>query len=79
MCPALRRSYQPRLGKPKKGVNRNFSWPLGQVIRCSKALDLGSLNMQFKQDGPKDKKFQLFKFLEENFENFAQLSFKMRL
>ena len=24
---ALRRSYQPCLGQPQKGVNRNFSWP----------------------------------------------------
>ena len=27
IIPALRRSYQPRLGQPQKGVNRNFSWP----------------------------------------------------
>ena len=27
IIPALRRSYQPRLGKPQKGGNRNFSWP----------------------------------------------------
>ena len=33
---------------------------LGQVIRAWKALDLGSLNMQFQQDWPKDKKLQLF-------------------
>ena len=25
--PARRRSHQPPLGQPKKGVNRNFSWP----------------------------------------------------
>ena len=27
IIPALRLSYQPRLGQPQKGVNRNFSWP----------------------------------------------------
>ena len=27
IIPALRRSHQPRLGQPQKGVNRNFSWP----------------------------------------------------
>ena len=26
--------------------------------------------MQFQQDGPKDKKLQLFKFLQENLEKF---------
>ena len=39
-----------------------FLASLGQVIRCSKALDLGSLNMQFQHDWPKDKKLQLFYF-----------------
>ena len=27
IIPALRQSYQPRLGQPQKGVNRNFFWP----------------------------------------------------
>ena len=27
IVPALMRSYQPHLGQPQKGVNRNFSWP----------------------------------------------------
>ena len=31
-------------------------------MRCSKALDLGSLNMQFQHHWPKDKKLQLFSF-----------------
>ena len=35
---------------------------LGQAVRRWKAVDLGSLNMQFQQDGSKDKKLQLFKF-----------------
>ena len=33
---------------------------LGQDIRGWKALDLGSLNMQFQHDWPKNKKLQLF-------------------
>ena len=35
---------------------------IGQAVRRWKALDFGSLNMQFQQDGPKDKKLQLLKF-----------------
>ena len=31
-----------------------------------KALDLGSLNMQFQQDWPKDEKITALKFLPEN-------------
>ena len=41
---------------PKRCELQLFLAALGQVIRCSKTLDLGSLNMQFQQDGPKDKK-----------------------
>ena len=37
-----------------------FLAALGQVVRRWKALDLGSLNMQFLLDWPKDKKLQLF-------------------
>ena len=37
-----------------------FFAEFGQAIRGWKALDLGSLNMQFQQDWPKDKKLQLF-------------------
>ena len=49
-----------------------FLATLGQVIRCSKAVDLGSSNMQFQQDWPKDKKLQLFYFfLPENLEKFS--------
>ena len=44
---------------------------LGQVIRCSKALDLGSLNMQFQHDWPKGKKITaLLLFLPENLEKY---------
>ena len=43
---------------------------IGQAVRRWKALNLGSLNMQFQQDWQKDKKLQLFKFLQENLEKF---------
>ena len=39
-----------------------FLAALGQAVHCWKALDLTSLNMQLQQEGPKDKKLQLFKF-----------------
>ena len=47
---------------PKRCELQLFLAALGQAVRCWKALDLGSLNMQFQQDGPKDRKLQLFKF-----------------
>ena len=47
---------------PKGCEPQLFFAALGQVIRCSKALDLGSLNVQFQQDWIKDKKLQLFNF-----------------
>ena len=65
---------------PKRCEPQLFMAALGQVIRCSKALDLGSLNMQFQHDWPKDKKITaLLIFLPENLENIARLSFMMRL
>ena len=36
-----------------------------------KALNLGSLKMQFQQDWPEDKKYSSLNFLEENLENFC--------
>ena len=40
-----------------------FLAALGQVIRRSKAVDLGSLNLQFQQDWPKPQKITaLFNF-----------------
>ena len=47
---------------PKRCEPQLFLAALVQVIRCSKALDLGSLNMQFQLNWPKDKKLQLFNF-----------------
>ena len=40
---------------------------IGQAVRRWKALDLGSLNMQFQLDWPKDKKLQLFKIFTRKF------------
>ena len=39
-------------------------------MRCSKALDVRSLNMQFQHDWPKDKKLQLFNFFAGKLEKF---------
>ena len=46
---------------------------IGQAVRRLKALNLRSLNMQFQQDWPKDKKLQLFKFFTRklNLEKFC--------
>ena len=44
---------------PKRCEPQLFLAALGQVIRRSKALNLGSLNMQFEHDWPKEK-IQLF-------------------
>ena len=58
-----------------KAVSSALPWPtpkwcepqfllaaLEKAVLSRKALDFESLNMQFQQDGPKDKKLQLFKF-----------------
>ena len=37
-----------------------FYTALGRAVRRWEALNLGSLNVQFHQDWPKDKKLQLF-------------------
>ena len=56
---------------PKRCEPQLFLVSLGQVIRCSKAVDLGSLNMQFQHDWPKDKKITaLLIFLPENLEKY---------
>ena len=47
-------SFSPR-PTPKRYVPRLFLAALGQVMRCSKTVDLESLNMQFQHDWPKDK------------------------
>ena len=60
---------------PKRYEPQLFLASLGQVIRCSKAVDLGSLNMQFQHDWPKDKKITaLLIFWPENLENIDRLS-----
>ena len=54
---------------PKRCEPQLFLAALGQVIRCSKALNLGSLNMQFHNDWPKNKNITvLLLFLPENLE-----------
>ena len=56
---------------PKRCEPHLFLATLGQVIRCSKALDVGSLNVQFQQDWPKDKTITaLLIFLPENLEKY---------
>ena len=56
---------------PKRCEPQLFLAALGQVTRCSKALDLESLNMQYKHDWPKEKKITtLFSFLPENLEKY---------
>ena len=56
---------------PKRCEPQLLLAALGQVIRCSKALDLGNLNMQFLHDWPKDKKITaLLLFLPENLEKY---------
>ena len=55
---------------PKKVEPQLFLAALGQVIRCSKAVDLGNLYMQFRQDWPKDKNYSSFNFLPENLEQY---------
>ena len=63
---------------PKRCEPQLFLAALGQVIRCSKSLDLGSLNMQFQHDWPKNKKLQLFSFFwPENLEKYRSTEHKV--
>ena len=56
---------------PKRCEPQLFLAALEQVIHCSKAVDLGSLNMQFQHDWPKIKKITaLLLFLPENLEKY---------
>ena len=60
---ARRPSEQPGLGPPQKRCELPlFFAAIQQAVRRWEALDLKSLNMQFQQDWPKDKKLQLFVF-----------------
>ena len=43
---------------PKRCELPLFLAALGQAVRAWKALDFGSLNMQFKHDWPKDKQIR---------------------
>ena len=57
---------------PRRCEAQLFLAALGQVIRCSKAVDVGSLNMQFQHDWPKNKKkySSFYFFLPENLEKY---------
>ena len=56
---------------PKRCEPQLFLAALGQVMRCSKAVYLRSLNMQFQHDWPKDKKITArLIFLPENLEKY---------
>ena len=56
---------------PKRCEPQLFLAALGQVIRCSKALNLGSLSRQFQHDWPKDKNnTALLIFFPENLEKY---------
>ena len=56
---------------PKRCELPLFLASLGQIIRCSKAVDLGSWNMQFQHDWPKEKKITaLLIFWPENLEKY---------
>ena len=63
LIPALRQSYQPRLGQPWKGVNYHFSLP-----HLDKPFVVGKLSISeakicsFSMIGQKVKKLQLFYF-----------------
>ena len=69
-----RKSFEPQLFLATLGqvISRLVCWygPT-EVIGCSKALDLGSLNMQFQHDWPTYKKITvLLIFLPENLEKY---------
>ena len=65
---------------PKRCEPQLFLAALGQVICCSKALDLGSLNLQFQHDWLKNIKITaLLLFCLKTWKNIARLSFMMRL
>ena len=55
---------------PKRCEPQLFLAALGQVLRCSKAVDLESLNMQFQHDGPKNKNMTALLILSENLEKY---------
>ena len=56
---------------PKRCESQLFLAALRQVVCCLKAVDLGSLNMQFQHDWPEDKQITaLLIFLPENLEKY---------
>ena len=58
IIPALRRSYQPRLGQPPKGVNCNFSWPHLDKSYVVRKLSISEAQMcSFSMIGQKIKNY----------------------
>ena len=63
--------WAARLGTtPKRCELPLFFAAIGQAVRRWKALDLGSLNMQFQQDWPKDKKITALSIFWRKTEKF---------
>ena len=60
---------------PKRCEPQLFLAALGQVIRGSKALDLGSFNVQFQHNWPKDKKITALLFFCLNLEKHRSTEF----
>ena len=69
IVPALRRSYQPGLGKPQKGVNCNFSWPDFEKPHGVWKLSISDAKISsFSRIAQKIKNTALLIFLPENLE-----------
>ena len=73
IIPAWRRSHQPPLGQPKKGVNWNFSWP-----HLDKRYVVGKLSIseakicRFSRMGQKiQKNYSSLNVLYENIEKIS--------
>ena len=61
IIPALRRSYQPRLGQPQNGVNYHFSLPhLDRLFVVGKLLISEAQKCSFSRIGQEINKLQLF-------------------
>ena len=71
IIPALGRSYQPRLGQPRKGVNRNLSWPHLDKLKFVGKLSISEAEIcSFSRMGQKIKNYSSLNFLAENLGKF---------
>ena len=71
--PAWRRSHQPPLGQPKKGVNvnRNFSWTHLDKHYVVAKLSISEVQIcSFSRMGQSKKNYSSLNFLHENLEKF---------